>query len=39
MDIPVLETNYKFIPTKTGTYTFKFKSGQTEYLVKTIQID
>jgi hypothetical protein len=39
MDVPILKTNYKFIPTKTGTYTFKFNSGKTGYLVKTIQID
>lgn len=39
MDIPIRKTNYKFTPTKTGTYTFKFNSGETEYLVKTIQID
>ena len=39
MDIPTLKTNYKFIPTKTGTYTFKFNSVEKEYLEKTIQID
>jgi hypothetical protein len=39
MDIPIRKTNYKFIPTKIGTYTFEFNSGETEYLVKTIQID
>ena len=39
MDAPIRKTNYKFIPTKTGTYTFKFNSGETGYLVKTIEID
>lgn len=39
MDIPIRKTNYKFSPTKAGTYTFKFNSGETEYLVKTIEID
>jgi hypothetical protein len=39
MDIPIRKTNYKFISTQTGTYTFKFNSGETGYLVKTIQIN
>ena len=39
MDVPIRKTNYKFIPAKKGTYTFKFNSGETGYLVKTIQID
>jgi len=39
MDIPIRKTNYKFIPTRTGTYIFKFNSGETGYLTRTILID
>jgi len=37
-DIPTRKTNYKFSPTKADTYTFRFNSGETSYLVKSIEI-
>ena len=37
-DIPILKTNYKFIPNQTGIYTFKFNKGQAGFLVQTILI-
>ncbi|MDQ3395950.1 MAG: hypothetical protein M3512_17845 [Bacteroidota bacterium] len=38
MNIPILKTSYKFTPKNTGTYTFKFNSGENDYLTQTIII-
>ena len=39
MNIPVLKTNYTFTPKNAGTYTFKFNSGESGYLTRTIVIE
>ena len=38
MNVPILETPYKFTPKITGTYTFKFNRGAEAELIQTILI-
>ena len=39
MNAPILETPYKFTPSTSGTYTFKFKRGEEDDLTQTIIIN
>jgi len=39
MNIPILKTQYKFTLSNSGTYTFRFNSGQGDFLTQTITID
>ena len=39
MNVPTLGTDYKFVPSTSGTYTFKFDRGEQEDLVQSIIIN
>jgi hypothetical protein len=39
MNIPRLETDYTFIPTEIGTFTFKFNGGESGQIIRTIAIN